>query len=52
MAKVFFLTGSSRGLGRHIAEAVLANGHLLVATARRPESLTDLVDLYGDHVLP
>jgi NAD(P)-dependent dehydrogenase (short-subunit alcohol dehydrogenase family) len=52
MTKVFFVTGSSRGLGRHIAEAVLSNGHFLVATARRPESLTDLVELYGDHILP
>jgi NAD(P)-dependent dehydrogenase (short-subunit alcohol dehydrogenase family) len=40
---VFFLTGSSRGLGRAIAEAVLADGHQLVATARNPETLEDLV---------
>ena len=31
MPKVFFLTGSSRGLGRQIAEAALAAGHQLVA---------------------
>jgi NAD(P)-dependent dehydrogenase (short-subunit alcohol dehydrogenase family) len=37
MEQVFFLTGSSRGLGRQIAEAALAAGHQLVATARRPE---------------
>ena len=36
MSQVFFLTGSSRGLGRKIAEAVLAAGHQLVATARQP----------------
>ncbi len=36
MPQVFFLTGSSRGLGRQIAEASLAAGHRLVATARRP----------------
>jgi NAD(P)-dependent dehydrogenase (short-subunit alcohol dehydrogenase family) len=52
MAKVFLVTGSSRGLGRQIADAVLESGHLLVATARRPESLADLVDLYGDRILP
>ena len=34
--QVFFLTGSSRGLGRQIAEAALAAGHQLVATARLP----------------
>src|ERR1700761_9665748 len=48
---VFFLTGSSRGLGRAIAEAVLDAGHLLVATARRPEQLDDLVVAHPDRVL-
>ena len=52
MSKVFFLTGSSRGLGRQIAVAVLAGGHRLVATARRPETLASLVTSYGDQVLP
>jgi NAD(P)-dependent dehydrogenase (short-subunit alcohol dehydrogenase family) len=49
---VFFLTGSSRGLGRAIADAVLDAGHQLVATARSPESLDDLVGAYPDRVLP
>ena len=48
---VFFLTGSSRGLGRAIAEAVLDAGHQLVATARNPESLDDLVAAHPDRVL-
>jgi NAD(P)-dependent dehydrogenase (short-subunit alcohol dehydrogenase family) len=52
MSTVFFLTGSSRGLGRAIAEAALDAGHRLVATARRPSSLDDLVATYGDRVLP
>ena len=52
MPKVFLLTGSTRGLGRQIAEAALAAGHPLVATARRPEHLADLVERYGDQVLP
>jgi NAD(P)-dependent dehydrogenase (short-subunit alcohol dehydrogenase family) len=52
MSQVFFLTGSSRGLGRQIAEAALASGHRLIATARRPETLADLADRYGDQVLP
>ncbi len=51
-AQVFFLTGSSRGLGRQVAEAVLAAGHSLVATARNPASLADLADRYGDQILP
>ena len=52
MPQVFFLTGSSRGLGRQIAEAALAAGHQLVATARRPDALADLAGRYGSRVLP
>jgi NAD(P)-dependent dehydrogenase (short-subunit alcohol dehydrogenase family) len=48
--KVFLITGSSRGLGRSIAEAVLEAGHQLVATARKPEQLDDLVGKYGDQI--
>ena len=43
MSKVWFITGSSRGLGRALAGAVLAAGHRLVATARNPEELRTLV---------
>jgi len=42
MSKVWLITGSSRGLGRHLAETVLSAGHQVVATARRPEQLADL----------
>jgi NAD(P)-dependent dehydrogenase (short-subunit alcohol dehydrogenase family) len=51
MSTVFFITGSSRGLGRAIAEAALDAGHRVVATARRPASLEDLVAAHGDRVL-
>ena len=50
MAKVWLITGSSRGLGRALTEAVLAAGHKLVATARDPAQLADLVERYGDQV--
>jgi NAD(P)-dependent dehydrogenase (short-subunit alcohol dehydrogenase family) len=50
MEKVWLITGSSRGLGRALAEAVLAAGDKLVATARKPAQLADLVDRYGDQV--
>ncbi|HWZ57407.1 MAG TPA: oxidoreductase [Gemmatimonadaceae bacterium] len=50
--KVWLITGSSRGLGRSFAEAVLAAGHRLVATARTPEQLADLVQQYGHRILP
>ena len=50
MTKVWMITGSSRGLGRALAEAVLAGGDKLAATARDPESLSALVAKYGDSV--
>ena len=50
MSKVWLITGSSRGLGRALAEAVLAAEHKLVATARNPAQLADLVERYGDQV--
>jgi NAD(P)-dependent dehydrogenase (short-subunit alcohol dehydrogenase family) len=52
MSQVFFLTGSTRGLGRQIAEAALAAGHSLVATARQPAALADLAERYGTRILP
>ena len=52
MSKVWLVTGSASGLGRGIAEAVLASGDSLVATARDPRHLEDLVSKYGDHVRP
>jgi NAD(P)-dependent dehydrogenase (short-subunit alcohol dehydrogenase family) len=36
MSKVWLVTGSGSGLGRNIAEAVLASGDRLIATARDP----------------
>ncbi len=49
-SRVWLITGSSRGLGRALAEAVLAAGHKLVATARKPAQLDDLARRYGDRV--
>jgi len=48
MTKVWLVTGSASGLGRNIAEAVLASGGRLVATARDPRRLEDLVSKYGE----
>ncbi|WP_433533906.1 oxidoreductase [Micromonospora sp. CA-249363] len=50
MPRVWLVTGCSRGLGRALAEAVLADGDQLVATARDPAQLADLTDRYGDQV--
>jgi NAD(P)-dependent dehydrogenase (short-subunit alcohol dehydrogenase family) len=52
MIKTFLLTGSARGLGRSIAIAILDAGHQLIATARTPTHLDDLVARYGARVLP
>jgi len=50
MSKVWLITGSSRGLGRALADAVLAAGDKLMATARNPVQLDDLVERYGHQV--
>ena len=49
--KVWLITGSSRGLGRALAEAVLEAGHFLVATVRNVSSLNDLKEKYVDQIL-
>lgn len=46
--KVWLITGSSTGFGRELAEEALAQGYRVVATARKPEVLQDLVDKYPD----
>jgi NAD(P)-dependent dehydrogenase (short-subunit alcohol dehydrogenase family) len=50
-SKVWLITGSSRGLGRAIAEATLEAGHQVVATARNMIQLQDLKKTYGDQVV-
>lgn len=53
MTKVWLITGTSSGFGRAIAEAALERGDRVVATARNPEALTDLVTEHGGaKVLP
>ena len=51
MAKVWFITGSSRGLGRSLTEAVLEHGDVVAATARNPADLQDLLNAYPDQLL-
>jgi NAD(P)-dependent dehydrogenase (short-subunit alcohol dehydrogenase family) len=49
---IWFITGTSRGLGRALAIAALEAGDRVVATARKPSQLDDLVARFGDSILP
>lgn len=50
--KVFLITGASRGFGRLWAEAFLKRGDKVAATARDTGHLNDLVEKFGDAILP
>ncbi|MEU7837656.1 MULTISPECIES: SDR family NAD(P)-dependent oxidoreductase [unclassified Nonomuraea] len=52
MSKIWFITGSSRGLGREFVEAALSRGDQVVATARSIAGFDDLITTYGDALLP
>lgn len=52
MAKTWFITGTSRGFGRAWAIAALERGDNVAATARNTDSLADLVERFGDAILP
>lgn len=52
MTKIWFITGSSRGLGRSLTEAVLAKGDKVAATARNIDALKDLVEQYPTQIFP
>jgi NAD(P)-dependent dehydrogenase (short-subunit alcohol dehydrogenase family) len=49
--KVWFITGASTGFGREMAEQLLADDAKVVATARRPEHLSDLAEKYPETAL-
>jgi NAD(P)-dependent dehydrogenase (short-subunit alcohol dehydrogenase family) len=48
--KVWFITGTSRGFGRVWAQAALARGDRVAATARELKTLQPLVARYGEQV--
>ncbi|TCM00435.1 SDR family NAD(P)-dependent oxidoreductase [Sphingomonas sp. PP-CC-3G-468] len=50
-SKTWFVTGSSRGFGRHWVEAALARGDRVAATARDVADLADLVERYPQTVV-
>jgi NAD(P)-dependent dehydrogenase (short-subunit alcohol dehydrogenase family) len=49
--RIWFITGASRGLGRSFAQAALAAGDRVAATARDTSSLDDLIAEHGDALL-
>ncbi len=51
-ARTWFITGSSRGFGREWAIAALERGDSVAATARDTGSIDDLVERFGDRILP
>jgi NAD(P)-dependent dehydrogenase (short-subunit alcohol dehydrogenase family) len=52
MEQIWFITGSSRGLGRALVRAALEAGDSVVASARQPSQLDDLVTDYGERLFP
>ena len=50
MSKTWLVTGSSRGLGRALTEAVLEAGDTVLATARDARQLDGLTARFGDRV--
>src|ERR1019366_1740768 len=49
-SKVWFITGTSKGFGRVWAQAALARGDRVAASARDVKTLAPLVEGYGDQV--
>ena len=52
MSKTWFITGASKGFGREWTEAALERGDKVAGTARKLDTLDDLVESYGDAFLP
>lgn len=49
--KVWFITGTSAGIGRELTETALEKGYKVAATARKPEVLKDLAEKYPETIL-
>jgi NAD(P)-dependent dehydrogenase (short-subunit alcohol dehydrogenase family) len=49
-SETWFVTGASRGFGRELTGQLLARGHRVAATLRRPEQLDDLAARYRDRL--
>ena len=51
-AKIWFVTGASRGFGREWTIAALERGDSVAATARNTSALYDLTTAHGARLLP
>jgi NAD(P)-dependent dehydrogenase (short-subunit alcohol dehydrogenase family) len=49
--RAWLITGCSTGIGREIAQAALASGHRVAATARKPADVEDLVRAHPDRAI-
>jgi NAD(P)-dependent dehydrogenase (short-subunit alcohol dehydrogenase family) len=52
MKKTILITGASRGFGKLWAKEFLKRGDNVIATARKVESLNDLINEHGNSILP
>jgi NADP-dependent 3-hydroxy acid dehydrogenase YdfG len=52
MNKVWLITGANSGFGKSFTEAAVAAGDFVVAAARRPDTLTELVAAHPEQVGP
>ncbi|RZN14586.1 SDR family oxidoreductase [Bradyrhizobium sp. Leo121] len=50
MSKTWFITGASSGLGREMAQRLLARGDRVVGTVRRESGLADLQQAHGENL--
>lgn len=50
--KVWFITGTSKGMGLEITKAVLHNGGKVIATTRNTEALLEKIGDYKDNFFP
>jgi len=50
-SKTFFITGCTTGFGKHYAEIALKNGHKVVATSRKPDTLPKFEGATSDNYL-
>lgn len=51
MSKVWLITGASRGMGLEVTRTLLEAGHRVVATARRPDAITDALGATNENLL-